>query len=199
VLGIFALWADGVEEGERALRPFRGANPPDFDLMGPAPYTTLQAMIDPFAPPGLQNYHRGLHLTGLPDEAIDAYVAHAPADMPPTTQSVIFRHGGAINRVDPASTAIGFRDSPYMFHPIACWPDPSEDERYMNWVFDVSDAMAPYATGVYLNFTPEEGQDRVRAGYEPETWAKLVALKDRYDPDNVFRFNQNIRPSALGG
>jgi FAD/FMN-containing dehydrogenase len=197
VLAIFVQWAGDVEEGQEQLRPFRQANAPDFDLMGPTPYTMLQAMIDPFAPSGLQNYHRGLHLSGLPDDAIDAFVAHRPEDMPPTTQSVLFRHGGAVSRVASGSTAAGHRDAAYMYHPIACWPDPGDTNRYVGWVFSASDAMEPFTTGgVYLNFTGEEGADKVRAGYEPETWNRLVALKDKYDPDNVFRFNQNIPPSG---
>ena len=200
VLGVFALWVGTVEEGERALRPFREANPPDFDLMGPAPYTGLQAMIDPFAPAGWQNYHRGHHLTGLPDEAIDAFVSTRPENMPPMTQAVLFRHAGAVSRVPAGTTAAGHRDAAYMFHPIACWMDPLETQRYVEWVYAGSAAMEPYMTGgVYLNFTGEEGEDRVREGYEPDTWARLVALKDKYDPDNVFRVNQNIRPSSTAG
>ena len=196
VLGIFALWVGSVDEGEHALRPFRDANTPDFDLMGAMPYSGLQAMIDPFAPPGWQNYHRGLHLSGLPDEAIDAYVTTRPENMPPMTQSVLFRHGGAVSRV-AGTTAAGHRDAAYMYHPIACWQEPVEADRYMDWVYTSSDAMEPFTTGgVYLNFTADEGQDKVRAGYDGETWTRLVALKDKYDPDNVFRFNQNIPPSG---
>ena len=197
VLGVFALWVGTVDEGERALRPFREANTPDFDLMGPTPYTGLQAMIDPFAPPGWQNYHRGLHLSGLMDEAIDAFATTRPENMPPTTQSVLFRHGGAVSRVPAETTAAGHRDAAYMFHPIACWQDPSDSDRYLDWVFRSTDAMEPFTTGgVYLNFTGEEGQDKVRAGYDRDTWTRLVALKDKYDPTNVFRFNQNIPPRA---
>jgi FAD/FMN-containing dehydrogenase len=197
VLGVFALWVGTVDEGERALRPFREANTPDFDLMGPTPYTGLQAMIDPFAPPGWQNYHRGLHLSGLTDEAIDAFATTRPENMPPTTQSVLFRHGGAVSRVPAETTAAGHRDAAYMFHPIACWQDPSDSDRYLDWVFRSTDVMEPFTTGgVYLNFTGEEGQDKVRAGYDRDTWTRLVALKDKYDPANVFRFNQNIPPRA---
>jgi FAD/FMN-containing dehydrogenase len=197
VLGIFALWVGSVDEGEHALRPFRDANTPDFDLMGATPYSGLQAMIDPFAPPGWHNYHRGLHLSGLPDEAIDAFITTRPQNMPPMTQAIIFRHGGAVGRVPAGTTATSHRDAAYMFHPIACWQDPAETDRYLQWVYASSDAMQPFTTGgVYLNFTGDEGPDKVRAGYDAETWARLVALKDKYDPDNVFRFNQNIPPSA---
>ena len=197
VLAVFALWAGSVDEGEHALRPFRDGNTPDFDLMGATPYTALQAMIDPFAPAGWQNYHRGLHLTGLPDEAIDAFVTTRPENMPPMTQAVLFRHGGAVSRVAPGTTAASHRDAAYMFHPIACWQDAFDADRFMEWVYSSTDAMEPFTTGgVYLNFTPDEGQDTVRAGYDHETWTRLVALKDKYDPDNVFRFNQNIRPTA---
>ena len=195
VLGVFALWVGTVDEGERALRPFREANTPDFDLMGPTPYTGLQAMIDPFAPPGWQNYHRGLHLSGLTDEAIDAFATTRPEkclrQRSPSCFAMAARSAECCQ-----TTAAGHRDAAYMFHPIACWQDPSDSDRYLDWVFRSTDAMEPFTTGgVYLNFTGEEGKDKVR-GRDRDTWTRLVALKDKYDPANVFRFNQNIPPGT---
>ena len=81
-----------------------------------------------------------------------------------------------------------------MFHPIAAWPDPSRDDAHIEWVHRASEAMRPYETGgLYLNFISDD--DKVRAGFSPQKWNRLVALKDRYDPTNMFRFNQNIPPS----
>jgi hypothetical protein len=85
-------------------------------------------------------------------------------------------------------------------HPIGLWSDPADDKRHIGWVRSVSDALADYRTGgVYLNFTSEETTDRVRAGYNDVTYERLVGLKNRYDPTNVFRFNQNIAPRTEAG
>jgi FAD/FMN-containing dehydrogenase len=143
------------------------------------------------------NYHRGFHLSGLPDEAIDAYVdlgTEIALVSSPTTQAIMLRHGGAVGRIADDATAAGHRDAAYMAHPIATWQDPAQTELHLDWVRRFSAAMAPFTTGgVYLNFEPAE--ERVRAGYGAEKYARLVALKDKWDPDNLFRVNQNIRPS----
>jgi FAD/FMN-containing dehydrogenase len=197
-LAIFVAWWGGVEEGERAIAPLKQIGSPAVDLVGPNPYTGLQALIDPFAPPGLLNYHRGLHMDVLTDDAIDAYAANKPSEaFGPITQSVLFLHGGAVSRVPAGTTAFGHRQSAYMFHPIACWTDPADTDAHIAWVFEASEAMEPFTTGgVYLNFTGAEGQEKVRAGYDEETFDRLLALKEKYDPTNMFRFNQNIRPGT---
>ena len=196
IFGVILCWTGDADEGLEAVQPLKGAGPA-VDLVGPMPYRAFQAMLDPFAPPGWRNYHRGEHIRELPDEAIDAYVAEAPAGLHPMTQSIIFRNGGAISRVPKNATAATHRDPPYMYHPIACWDDPARDDEHLDWVRRSSDALKPFATGgVYLNFTGEEGADRVRSGFENEIWERLVALKNKYDPGNMFRFNQNIKPSG---
>jgi FAD/FMN-containing dehydrogenase len=84
-----------------------------------------------------------------------------------------------------------------MVHPIAAWPDPADTERHIDWVGRFSEAIRPFTTGgVYLNFEPDEGEERVRAGYGAEKYARLVELKDKWDPENLFRVNQNIKPSG---
>jgi hypothetical protein len=147
----------------------------------------------------MQNYHRGIHLTGLVDEAIDSYVdlgAEIALVSSPTTQAILFRHGGAVSQIPDDATAAGHRDAVYMAHPIAAWQDPAQTELHLDWVRRFSEAFAPFTTGgVYLNFEPDEGEERVRAGYGADKYAKLVALKDKWDPGNLFRVNQNIRPS----
>jgi FAD/FMN-containing dehydrogenase len=199
VFGFFVLYVGDAEAGVPIVAPLKELGPPAVDLVGPMPYTAFQAMIDPFAPKGMLNYHRGLHLGGLPDEAVDAYVdlgSEIARVSSPLTQAILFRHGGAVSRVPDDATAAGHRDATYMAHPIACWGDPSQTDLHLDWVRRFSDAMAPFSTGgVYLNFEPNEGQDRVRAGYGEAKYARLVALKDKWDPGNLFRVNQNIRPS----
>jgi FAD/FMN-containing dehydrogenase len=195
VYGVILCWTGALEEGLEAVQPLKDAGPA-VDLVGPMPYRAFQGMLDPFAPPGWRNYHRGEHIRELPDEAVDAYVETAPVGLHPMTQHIVFRNGGAISRVPNGATAATHRDAPYMYHPIACWDDPARDDEHIEWVRRASDALNPFATGgVYLNFTGEEGGERVRSGFEDDVWERLVALKDRYDPTNMFRFNQNIPPN----
>ena len=199
VLGIPAIYIGDAEEGREVMAPLKELGPPAVDMIQPMPYTAFQALLDPFAPQGWLNYHRGMHLSGLPDEAIDTYVEYASEIARfsnPMTQIIIFRHGGAVSRVPEDATAAGHRDAAYMVHPIACWQDPAQSERHIDWVGRFSEAMRPFTTGgVYLNFEPDEGEERVRAGYGAEKYARLVELKDKWDPENLFRVNQNIKPS----
>ena len=168
-----------------------------MDLIEPMPYVALQAMLDGFAPKYWQNYHRGIHLDALPDAAIDAYLETGVQTLSPMTQAILFRHGGAVARVSPDSAAAGHRDAAYMAHPIACWADAAEDDMHIAWCKGFSEAMSPFGSGgVYLNFEQDEGAEHVRRGYDADTYARLVALKDKWDPTNVFRVNQNIAPSG---
>ncbi|HET6876844.1 MAG TPA: BBE domain-containing protein, partial [Jatrophihabitans sp.] len=119
-----------------------------------------------------------------------------PQRLSPMHQAIVFRHGGAVARVPADFAAAGNRDAAYMAHPIATWQDPAEDGKHITWARQFSDAFAPFATGgVYLNFEQDEGTAHVRRGFDTGTYAKLVALKDKWDPANVFRMNQNIVPS----
>jgi FAD/FMN-containing dehydrogenase len=197
VLGILAMYAGDADEGAELLRPLKEQiGPPVVDLIDRIPYTAFQAIVDPFSPKGLLNYHRGRHLAGFGDDAIDTYIEHGSRVGSPMSQMIVFRHGGAIARVPEDSTAASFRDAPYMWHPIAAWSDPADTAYEVNWVKESSEAMAPYATGgVYLNFEQDEGSDLVRAGFGADKYARLAELKAKYDPENLFRINQNIAPA----
>jgi FAD/FMN-containing dehydrogenase len=196
VLGMVAFWAGDPATGGEHIAALRKIGPPAIDLVQDMPYTAFQAMLDPFAPRGWRNYHRGEHVKALTHDAIDTFLEHGSRIESPMTQAILFRHGGAVSRVPAGATAAGHRDAPYMFHPIACWQDAAEDERHIQWARDFSDALRPVLTGgVYLNFEQDEGEGHVRAGYDQDTYARLVAVKDTWDPGNMFRVNQNIRPS----
>jgi hypothetical protein len=199
VLAILAIYIGDPDEGREIMAPIKELGPPAVDMIQPMPYTAFQAIVDPFNPSGLLNYHRGVHLSGLPDEAIDTYVEYATEIARvsgPTTQIIIFRHGGAVSRVQEDATAAGHRQAAYMVHPITAWQDPAQTERHIDWVVRFSEAMRPFTTGgVYLNFEPDEGEEHVRAGYGAEKYARLVELKDKWDPENLFKVNQNIKPS----
>jgi FAD/FMN-containing dehydrogenase len=196
VLGLIACHCGELEDGERVVEPLRALGPPAVDLIGPMPYTDLQALLDPTAPPGWRWYNTGEHLRGLSDQAIDVLTSHAPQGLAPLTQAIVFRHGGAVSRVEDAATAFGNRDAPYLLHPLAAWLAPEDDERHIAWLRELVREMEPFKTGgIYLNFTPE-GDERMSDAFGAGTYERLVALKDKYDPTNMFRFNQNVPPSG---
>jgi FAD/FMN-containing dehydrogenase len=199
-LGMAAMYVGDPEEGAQVLQPLKDLAP-EVDLIQPMPYTAFQAILDPSAPKGLRNYWKGEYLTGLTDEAIDTFVEHAPGQAtiaPPFNQSIIFRIGQGVTAVPDDATAFSHRDADYMFHPISCWENPDDDEKVIAANRAFADAMRPFSTGAaYLNFTAEV--DRVRDAYGEQKYERLVELKDKYDPENLFRGNQNIEPSHTTG
>lgn len=197
VLAIVAAFLGDPTEAEQVMAPLRRITEGGLDLVQPMPYTALQAMLDPFAPPGWLNYHRGRHLSALPDEVIDAYLEVGRGIGSPMTQGIVFRHGGAVSRIPEAATAASGRQAPYMAHPIAAWRTPGETDREMDWVERFTAATEPAATGGrYLNFEPATTESGVRAGYGDEKYLRLAALKREWDPDNLFQGNHNIAPAT---
>jgi FAD/FMN-containing dehydrogenase len=199
-LGMAVLYVGDPEEGASVVQPLKDLEP-DLDHIQPMPYTAFQAALDPLAPRGMRSYWRGEYMSGLSDEAIDTFVEHAPAlaeAAVPFSQMVIFRIGQGVTAVPEEATAFSHRDATYLFHPISVWSDPADDERLIAANRTFAEAMRPFSTGgAYLNFTPEA--DRVRDAYGDEKYERLVALKDKYDPGNLFRLNQNIKPSTQAG
>jgi FAD/FMN-containing dehydrogenase len=196
VLGMAALYVGDPDEGAEVVQPLRDFGPV-VDHIGQMPYTAFQAALDPLAPWGVRSYWRGEYLRELGDAAIETFLDHA-ADLTvlggPLSQMIIFRIGQGVAALPDEATAFSHRDARYLFHPISVWTDPADDNRWIAANRAFAAAMRPYSTGAsYLNFTPEA--DRVRDAYGDEKYARLVALKDTYDPTNLFRLNQNIRPS----
>jgi FAD/FMN-containing dehydrogenase len=195
-VGMAAMYVGDPEEGAGVVEPLKDLGP-EVDLIQPMPYTAFQAILDPSAPPGMRNYWRGEYMSRLPDEAIDTFVAHAPdvaAAGMPLSQMIIFRIGQGVTAISDDATAFSHRDADYLFHPLSVWENPADDGRVIAANRAFADAMRPFGTGAaYLNFTPET--DRIRDAYGDAKYERLVALKDKYDPDNLFRGNQNIKPS----
>jgi FAD/FMN-containing dehydrogenase len=199
-LGMAAMYVGNPDEGAPFIQPLKDLGP-EVDLIAPMPYTDFQAILDPSAPKGYRNYWRGEYLSGLSDEAIDTYAEHGPETAGsgiPFSQMIIFRIGQGVTTVPDEATAFSHRDADYLFHPISVWEDPADDERVIAANRRFAEAMRPFGTGgVYLNFMRDE--DRVRDAYGEQKYERLVALKDKYDPDNLFRGNQNIKPSRETG
>ena len=198
--GMAVIYVGDPEQGASVVQPLKDLEP-EVDLIQPMPYAAFQAILDPSAPKGHRNYWRGEYLSGLSDEAIDTFLAGAPdvaGLSPPFSQAIVFRIGQGVTAVPDGATAFSHRDADYLFHPIALWDDPDDDDRVIAAARGFAEAMTPFRTGAaYLNFTPEE--DRVRDAYGAEKYERLAALKDKYDPANLFRGNQNIKPSRASG
>lgn len=183
----------GPEEDMRKLAEPLLALPHESEIVGARPYADVQCMLDD--PPGMRNYWSAEYLTSAPDAYLDAFCAGGDALPPTGTIHVLFPQGGAI-AAGPHEYPVPYRDAAWAVHPFAIWEDPADDERCVSWVREVRAAARPWSTGaVYLNFIGDEGAERVVAGLGPENTRRLADLKRRYDPDNVFRFNHNIRPA----
>ncbi len=193
---LLAVYAGDPEDGAEALRPLREFGDPITDEVSRRPYTELQRLLTATAAPGYRNYWNSDYLVGLPDEAIDIVVDQCNP-FPSDQSSVFFETmGGAINRVEPDATAFPHRDAAVSVTAWARWTDPAADDDHRAWARGLSAAMDPHTTdGVYVNFLSREGDGRVKAAYG-DNYDRLAAVKAEYDPDNVFRMNQNIEPEA---
>ncbi|MGH2900501.1 MAG: FAD-binding oxidoreductase, partial [Solirubrobacteraceae bacterium] len=196
VVGLVVCYVGDPAEGEEVMRPLVEFGPPAVTMVQPMPYLALQGLLEPSAPAGMQNYWCA-DFCELPDEATDIFAAHGNAHISPLAQALVVPGGGAIARVPDDAMAFGQRSAPFNIHLLTMWPDPADSEPNIAWTREFAAAMKPYAHGgAYLNFIGDEGGGRVREAFGPEKYARLEALKDRYDPGNIFRLNQNIPPSA---
>jgi len=197
---IVVVHCGDLEDAERAVKPLRDLGPA-ADLVQPMPYTALQSMLDEGGPKGIRGYFKAEFLEELTDEVVEKLVEHGAKRAGPLTQLLMEPMGGAISRVGEDDTALGRRDVPWCYHALAMWMEPDEEtaDAHISWAKSLADDLKPHSTdGVYLNYISDEGDERVRSTYGPVKYDRLVALKDRYDPDNMFRLNQNIRPSGNG-
>ena len=197
VLAIHVCYAGNLQEGVKVVEPLRALAPikDDVRIM---PYCELQSMLDSGAAPGLLNYWKSSHLKDLSNGAIDVLVSCCEEISSPLSQVHLQHLGGAVGRVSEEAMAFGHRDALCVLNVVTKWHDPRESEKHVAWTRNLEGAMRPFSTGgVYVNFLGEEGEDRVRAAYAPAKYDGLVALKNRYDPTNFFRLNQNIKPSVI--
>jgi FAD/FMN-containing dehydrogenase len=200
VVALVATHCGSVAEGQRLLQPLRELGEPLIDLSGPAPFVQVQQLYDPFFPAGVLNsYWKSLELNRFDDEVIEAVVAAAASRPSPHTMIPIWHHGGAMSRRAAHETAYGDRGAEFLLSIDSTWDDPLENTTNIRWTRELWKDMHRFSSGsLYLNFGGfgEEGDALVRAAYGHETYERLVALKNKFDPGNLFRVNHNIRPTV---
>jgi len=194
VCGMVWCYTGPAEGAEAAFRPVRDLKPA-FEHLGPMPFPALNSLFDGLFPSGLQWYWRGDFVTELSDAAIARHVEYG--SNAPTLLSLMHLYpvDGAAGRVGRNETAFSYREAKWNMVIAGVDPDPANRDRITAWTKDYWEAVHPYsAGGAYVNFMMEEGQERVRATYR-DNYERLAAIKRQYDPDNLFRVNQNIRPA----
>jgi FAD/FMN-containing dehydrogenase len=196
VVAIGVCYTGPPAEGERLIAPVRRFGTPLADQIRPMAYTELQSMFDTAYPSGNQYYQKDCILREISDEAIDIMIEHFARVSSPLSIPFFQQSGGAMRRGD---TAYAHRDALYVLVLTTQWRDPAESERHVRWTRELWQALQPYATGgVYLNHIgreEEDGADQVRAAFGTN-YQRLVELKQKYDPTNLFRHNQNIKPTV---
>jgi FAD/FMN-containing dehydrogenase len=196
-LQIGVVWTGESADGERVLEPLRAYGAPLCDLVSPRLYLAQQTANDKAVPRGWHYYWKSTELPELEDEAIDVITERSLAMRSPRSFTVIFQLGGAIARRDENAAAYSHRAARYNININAVWlPDEPIGEAEAAWARDLFERLKLHSDAVYVNFLMDEGQQRVRQAYGAAKYGRLVALKDRLDPTNVFRMNQNIAPSA---
>jgi FAD/FMN-containing dehydrogenase len=194
---IAVCYNGSLEEGEKVLRPLREFGPPLADHISPIPYTALQSMMDPTFPRGRQYYWKASLMNHISDEAINIMIEHFAAVPSPHTLMGFQQLGNAANRVSRDATAFSHRDALYDFLMLSAWEDPAEAERHVQWTRELDTAIQPCLHGgIYVNAFTEDSKQGLKDAYRPETYARLVALKNKYDPTNFFRINPNIQPTV---
>lgn len=194
MLAVAICYAGPIENGAKMVAPLRELKP-DIDLMEPMPYLALQTMFDAAAPRGIHAYWKTSYLNELSEKAIDVLVQQASKFRSPFSQLHVNHLGGAVARLGKEAGAFRYRDSPFVSNIVGFWMDPSDAEANIAWVRETWDAMLPYSTGApYLNFLALENADQVKAAYG-DNYPRLVELKKKYDPTNLFRLNQNVKPA----
>lgn len=194
VVALAFLYVGETEKGKSLVEPLRHFGKPVGEFIGVQPYTAWQQAFDPLLTPGARNYWKSHNFTQLDDRLFDEVITYLGKLPSPQCEIFFGAIGGATTKPAPDATAYAHRDTRFVMNVHGRWDDARDDERCIGWARDFFAASAPYAgSGVYVNFLTADESDRVGAAYGPN-YDRLAQLKRKYDPDNLFRVNQNIRP-----
>jgi len=189
-----ACWAGPLDKGEQAMEPIRRVAPTVGEMVAPMPYPAINSLFDELLPPGLQQYWKGSFAGELTDGAIKAHLEHGPNIPTMNCAMHIYPINGACNRVSPDATAFSYRDAKFATVIAGAWPDPANNEKNVKWVKDYYKALEPHSSaGGYINFMDGDDQVRIKDNYKGN-YERLVSVKTKYDPTNLFHMNQNIKP-----
>jgi FAD/FMN-containing dehydrogenase len=189
-------WAGPTEQGESVIKPLHDVAEVKAEFVGPMPYPALNAAFDDLVPKGLQHYWKADFVKELTDEAITAHVEHGKKTPVVNSTMHLYPINGAVHRVGPEETAFGHRDAKYAAVIAGMWPDPADNEANTKWVRDYYGAIHPHSgtDGGYTNFMASDDADRAPENFGP-SYDRLRQVKAKYDPDNLFHLNQNVKPA----
>ena len=195
ILAVAACYTGDLKTGEQVLQPLRAFGNPIADIIAPHPFTAWQQVLDPLLTPGMRNYWKSHEFLDVPEGLIDVFVDFAGRLPDPQTEIAFAQLGGAIGRVPNDATAYSHREAKFLVNLHGRWDSAANDKKGIDWSRDLFKACGPFSTGaVYVNFLTADEEERVKMAYGANH-AKLVAIKKKYDPTNLFRMNMNIRPS----
>jgi FAD/FMN-containing dehydrogenase len=199
IAAVVACHAGPLEEARRDLAPLKNFGSPVGDVIQPRPYTSQQSLLDATQPKGRRYYWKSDYLSDLNDQIVSEARLHAESLPSPHSAIIFFHIGGALERLPEDHSAVGNRNAEYVLNITAAWDSPADDERNIDWARAAWQDMRRFSTGgTYINFqTEDEGDDRIQAAYG-RNYQRLVEIKFRWDPNNLFRTNKNISPRIVG-
>jgi FAD/FMN-containing dehydrogenase len=196
VLAIVVCYVGDVDEAQGVVQPLRDFGDPIIDAIKPKSFAAHNSSLDAGQPAGLYYYWKSEYVTEIADDAIETLVAFAANMTSPNSRLAVFQLGGATQRYGEQEMAVSHRNAEYVIAVNTGWADPQETEKQVQWTRDLWTAIRPFSSGgVYVNFlSADDGEDRVRAAYGATKFERLAQLKSKYDPQNLFKMNQNIKP-----
>jgi FAD/FMN-containing dehydrogenase len=194
VTAVIPVWTGDVKEAEKHLAPLRSFGAPLADMISEMPYTAIQAALDAAAPTGIRRYWKSGYFTELSDELLDIIIRNISNRISPFTPFLLFHLRGAATRIDPSATAFAQRQDSWDSDIISQWTDPADDEKHIAWTKKFWKEIEPFTKGVYINHLDSDDDPRIAHAYGPN-FERLKTIKKKYDPDNFFRMNNNIKPA----
>jgi FAD/FMN-containing dehydrogenase len=194
IIALFVCHSGSIEEGESLLAPLRRLGRPVADIVTRRPYAQMQSLLDATQPKGRRYYWKSHYLSGIDDRMIEQATEHAARIVSPFSAILVFQIQGALNDLPAGHSPAGNRDAAYVLNIAGSWDNAADDDAHIAWARDCFEATRACSTGgTYVNFlTQDEGRDRVAAAYSPADLDKLATLKQRYDPDNLFRHTKSV-------